>query len=111
MALSATDVAIGNRLVQKRLITLAQLDETRTRAEAWNVSLIDVLLTRTWARPLELYRTVAEHFDLPFVNLIDEPPDDALLDPADHDDCARNLVLPWRRVNGRLQIATARPGP
>ena len=54
-------------------------------AERWNVRLGDALLSRNWIDPRLYYETYAQHFDLPFVDLIREPPDRALLRAADAD--------------------------
>jgi cellulose synthase/poly-beta-1,6-N-acetylglucosamine synthase-like glycosyltransferase len=60
--------------------------------------------------PRRYYETYAQNFDLPFVDLVQEPPDPALLAAADADDYARRLTMPWRRRDGRLIVATAEPG-
>lgn len=111
MPLSPSDRALGNLLVGQRVITLPQLDEAVDLAERWNVRLGDALLSRNWIDPRRCYETYAQHFDLPFVDLIHEPPDRALLRAAEIDIYANRLIMPWRRSDGRLFIATAAPGP
>ena len=111
MPLSPSDRALGDLLVGRRVITLPQLDEATALAETWNVRLGDALLSRNWMDPRRYYETYARHFDLPFVDLIAEPPDAALVSPDDADDCARRLTLPWRMRDDRIAIATAEPGP
>src|SRR6185312_9153534 len=49
--------------------------------------------------------------ELPFVDLIRDPPDPALLDAAEADTYAHRLTIPWRKRGGRLVVATAEPGP
>jgi cellulose synthase/poly-beta-1,6-N-acetylglucosamine synthase-like glycosyltransferase len=111
MALSPSDRALGDLLVGRRVIALPQLDEAVALAERWNVRLGDALLSRNWIDPRLYYETYAQHFDLPFVDLLREPPDSALLRAADTDIYASRLTMPWRRRDGRLFIATAEPGP
>jgi glycosyltransferase XagB len=111
MPLSPSDRTLGDLLVGRRVITLAQLDEAVHLAETWNVRLGDALLSRNWMDPRRYYETYAHHFDLPFVDLIGEPPDPALLEPTDADAYARQLTLPWRSRDGRVVVATAEPGP
>jgi len=111
MALSPSDRALGDLLVGRRVITLPQLDEAVALAERWNVRLGDALLSRNWVDPRLYYETYARHFDLAFIDLMREPPDRALLQPADVDLYAVRLTMPWRRRDGRLFIATAEPGP
>ncbi len=75
MPLSPSDRALGDLLVGRRIITLPQFDEAVDLAESWNVQLGDALLSRNWVDPRLYYETYAQHFDLPFVDLMREPPD------------------------------------
>ena len=109
--LSATDSAIGDLLVARKLITLAQLDDAVELAERWHVRLPDVLLSRDWLSAAVLYETLARHFDLPFVDLVAEPSEPGLLDSDSTEECARMLTVPWRQRDGQTLIATATPGP
>jgi cellulose synthase/poly-beta-1,6-N-acetylglucosamine synthase-like glycosyltransferase len=111
MPLSPSDRALGDLLVGRRVITLPQLDEAVDLAERWNVRLGDALLARDWIQPRLYYEAYAQNFDLPFVDLVHEPPDRTLLTVADADVYALRLTMPWRRRDGRMVIATAEPGP
>src|ERR1700723_2773445 len=107
MPLSPSDRALGDLLVGQRIITLPQLDEAVELAQRWNVRLGDALLSRNWVDPGLYYAAFAQHFDLPFVNLMREPPNRELLLATDAEVYATRLTMPWRRSNGRLVIATA----
>ncbi len=111
MPLSPSDRALGDLLVGRRIITLPQLDEAIELSEKWNVRLGDALLSRNWIEPRRYFETYAQNFDLPFVDLIRDPPDRALLRAEEADIYANRLTMPWRRNEGRLLIATAEPGP
>ena len=111
MALSPTDRSLGDLLVGRRVITLPQLDEAVALAERWNVRLGDALLSRNWIDSRLYYETYAQVFDLPFVDLLREPPEGTLLDAAEADVYASRLTMPWQQREGRLFIATAQPGP
>jgi cellulose synthase/poly-beta-1,6-N-acetylglucosamine synthase-like glycosyltransferase len=111
MPLNAADLAIGDLLVQRKLMTPAQLDDATGKAGKWGVRLADVLLAHSWVRPLVFYQTLAQHFDLAFVNLMTDPPDETLLDEHLAGEYTKRLVIPWRTRNGRILIATAQPGP
>src|ERR1043166_1663782 len=111
MPLSPSDRALGDLLVARDVITLPQLDEAVRLAETWNVRLTDAVLARDFTPPDELYRSLAFHFDLPFVDLVHEPPDHNLLHAEDADFYARRLMMPWGRRGDRLVVATAVPGP
>jgi cellulose synthase/poly-beta-1,6-N-acetylglucosamine synthase-like glycosyltransferase len=109
--LSSSDRALGDLLVARRVLSLAQLDEAVSLAETWHVRLGDAILSRNWAEPAVYYQAVAFHYDLPFVDLIKDAPDPALLSAGDADSYARELTIPWKRSEGHLVIATADPGP
>jgi glycosyltransferase XagB len=111
MPLSPSDRALGDLLVGRRVITLPQLDEAAELAERWNVRLGDALLSRNWIEPRRYYEIYAQNFDLPFVDMLHEPPDRSLLRAADADLYAIRLTMPWRHRDGRLVVATAEPGP
>ncbi len=111
MVLSVSDLAIGDLLVERRLLTLPQLDDAVEKAEQWNVRLGDVLLSQRWFAPLQFYRTLARHFGIAFVDLTTDPPDESLLDPLDEDIYAKRLTMPWQQEKGRLKVVTADPGP
>jgi glycosyltransferase XagB len=109
--LSPSDRALGAILVARRVLRLEQLDEAVALAENWHVRLGDAILSRNWVDPAVYYQAVAYHYELPFVDLIRDAPDPALLNAADADTFARKLTIPWRRRDGHIVIATAEPGP
>jgi glycosyltransferase XagB len=96
-AFSATDIAVADLLVERRILTLDQLDLATERASTWGVGLADILMANSWMRPREFYRTVTQYFDLVFVDLMGNPPEPELLDQAMAGEYARQLLLPWRR--------------
>jgi cellulose synthase/poly-beta-1,6-N-acetylglucosamine synthase-like glycosyltransferase len=111
MPLSASDQALGDLLVGRRVLTLPQHDEAVRLAERWNVRLGDAILSRNWVQPADYYRAIATYFELPFVDLMHEPPDIALLDASEAEVYAQSLTIPWARRDGRTVVATAEPGP
>ena len=112
MPLSPSDRALGDLLVGRRVITLPQLDEAVDLAETWNVRLGDAMSVAQLDRSAALLRGLAHHFDLPFVDLVHEPPDLRAAGRRPRADIyARRLTMPWRRRDGRMVIATAEPGP
>lgn len=111
MPLTASDRALGDLLVAREIITLPQLDEATHLAETWNVALTDAVLSRAWMPPERLYQGLAYHYDLPFAELVRDPPDPSLLRAEHLDFYVQRLTLPWRRRDGRLVLATALPGP
>ena len=102
-------VRLGELLIQERLITPEQLNQALDQQQRWGSRLGDVILTKSWVRPLEFFRTLASHFELEFVDLIDQPIDSSLLDPDQLQNYSDELYLPWRLKNGVLWFATANP--
>jgi cellulose synthase/poly-beta-1,6-N-acetylglucosamine synthase-like glycosyltransferase len=74
------------------------------------VRLGDAILSRNWIEPAAYYQALAYHYELPFVDLIRDAPDPALLSADEAATYARELTIPWRRRDGHLVIATAEPG-
>ena len=109
--LSTSDIALGDLLVARSVLSLAQLDEAVALAETWHVRLGDAILSRNWADPATYYRAIGVHYELPFVDLIGDAPDVALLSADDAETYARRLMIPWKLQDGYLVIATAVPGP
>ena len=70
--ISPSDRLLGDLLVARDVLTLEQLDEAVRLAETWQVRLGDAILSRSWSDPQHYYRTIAEHFDLPFVEGVTE---------------------------------------
>lgn len=110
--LTATDSWTGDHLLEQGIVTLDELDSASRLSRQWQMPLPDVLLSRSTLDGRVFYRSLADRFGLPHVDLIDQPPDTGLLIEADVDEYMRELTVPWRRgEGGRLTIATARPGP
>lgn len=108
---NAADLAIGDLLVERNLLTSEQLEEALDLCRRWQIRIGDVLLARNWVRPYSYYRTLASKYEVPFIDLTKEPADTTLLDAADEPECARRLTIPWRWRNDRLVVVTAEPGP
>ncbi len=109
--LTPSDHALGDLLVAQQVLTLEQLDTVVDLAEKWHVRLGDAILSKNWADPAIYYKAVAQHFELPLVDLIKDVPDQSLLVAAEADIYVRKLAIPWKRQDGHLLIATAEPGP
>lgn len=100
---------IGELLVEAGLITAEQRDEALRLQKSWGSRFGDIVLAMGWVKPLRFYQTLAGHFGLEFVNLIEQPPDETLFVEEDYGAYAQHLFLPWRKVAGVLLVATAEP--
>lgn len=100
---------IGAWLVERGLLTPQQLEEALRLQKECGTPLGRILMARGWVRPIDFYRCLAERFGLPFVNLVQEPPEPSLFDERELEACARKLYLPWRSSGGVLSVAVAEP--
>ncbi len=100
---------IGDILLAAGLIDAAQLDEALALQKQWGSRLGDIVQAKGWVRAQDLYRTLAEHYQLPFVDLSKTPPDPALFSDEDIEHYTEYLFLPWRRVGGMVWVAVADP--
>src|SRR5262249_58691228 len=107
--LRAARLRIGELLVEAGLITKSQVDEALRRQASWGSRLGDIVLATGWVQPRQFYEVLARHFDLDFVNLIENRADETLFDRDAYGNNAQDLYLPWRRKDGILWIATADP--
>ena len=100
-------IPVGQILLQRGLITQAQLDDALISQKAWGSRIGQVLLGNGIVTAQQLYSGLAEHYNLPFVDLLKAPPDAALLEADQRQDYLDLGLLPWqRRGDGRTVIAT-----
>lgn len=100
---------IGAWLVERGLLSAEQLEEALRQQKECGTPLGRIVMARGWVRPLDFYRCLAERFGLPFVNLVQDPPDVSLFDESELEACAAKLYLPWRFCGGVLRVAVAEP--
>lgn len=100
---------IGTLLLERGLLTAGQLEEALRLQQQCGAPLGRILMARGWVRPLDFYRCLAEHYELPFVNLVQEPPDPELFEDELVEEYASGLFVPWKRSGGRLVVALAEP--
>jgi len=98
---------IGDLLVEKELLSQARLDEAINIQKKWGTRVGDIIISKGWVRPFLFYQVLAEHFDKPFVNLMDEAPDEALMDVQYYHKYSENLFIPWRKEHGLTKVAVA----
>lgn len=101
----------GQALLDQGLLTPEQLREALGLQRKWGSRLGDILMSKGWMPSKVFYSALAEHHKLPFVNLIDNPPDLSLIQRDDITDYTELLLLPCYWKNGKLIVATADPGP
>ncbi len=108
---SEADLGVGQLLVRHKAITQEQFEEALELATDWGSPIADVLMSRWWIQADVYSRAFAAHHGMRYVHLDREPPERELLSSADAGVYARSLVIPWRKVDGRLILATTDPSP
>lgn len=107
----AARLRIGDLLVAEGLLSEARLAEALQLQGMWGSRLGDIILAKGWVRAFDLYRTLATHYQRPFVDLLANPPDRALFSSADIDSYTDLLFIPWRREGETVVVAVADPSP
>lgn len=100
----------GQALLDEGLLTPEQLREALGLQKKWGSRLGDILMAKGWMPSKVFYNALAEHHKLPFVNLIENPPDFSLIQRDDITSYTELLLLPCYWKNGKLIVATADPG-
>ena len=108
---SESDLGVGDLLIKHGAMRPDQFEEVLELATRWQTPISDVLMSRWWLRAEVFSRALAAYHGLRFVRLNDEPPDAELLSATDADIYLQHLVIPWRKRDGVLQLATSSPGP
>lgn len=102
----ALQLAVAERLIEKGLVSVATVSRVVGLASELGHDLAHGLVSQGHIRRVDYYRTLAEVLDLPFVDLVAEAGDPELLDAADRIDYTRLNLMPWRRQDGRVLVAT-----
>jgi len=102
----AVHFSVAQLLIERRLISLTGLAVAMRNAADWGSSLAQTVISSGAVRPFDYYRAVADVYEVRFVDLRSEPIDVSLTNLEDRADYAERNIVPWRRVNGRLMIAT-----
>ncbi|MDX1975801.1 MAG: glycosyltransferase [Rickettsiales bacterium] len=97
---------LGSLLVKHSLIEQEQLDQALRLQAISGERLGDILIAEGSVNYLNLYRAIAEHYGLAFVNLLKTPPDPDLLKQADPNVCLKLRAIPWRQRDEQIIIAT-----
>lgn len=100
---------VGELLIARGLITPEQLETALVLQKQWGTRVGDIVLAKGWVKPLDFYHALADHLGKPFVDLLKQPPDAALMDTNDLAFYNSLLYLPWQVKDGVTYIAIADP--
>ncbi len=98
---------LGEILKQHNLITQAQLEQALTIQKRNGSRLGDILVADGTINYYGLYQAVAKHHELPFIDLLKEPPQEHLLvNGMSPETMLEKRILPWRRTkDGTITVA------
>ncbi|WGF86835.1 hypothetical protein [Marinivivus vitaminiproducens] len=102
---------IGQLLRRKGLVTAAELGDALATQKTWGSRLGEVLIGKGYVTAQQFCRILAEQTGADFVDLMRQPPEAGLVDPAERHAYVERHFLPWRREGGTLVLATSDPHP
>lgn len=106
-----TTLPLGHILREQNLISATQLEDALAEQARSGERLGRILLAQGAIGPLALYRAVATHYALPFVNLHDTPADTSLQKEEDIADYLHFHAIPHSKEGNITLLATAEPSP
>ena len=98
---------LGTILTARGLISPRQLRHALRIQQRDGTRLGDILISEGMLGYYGLYKAVAESYGLPFINLLNEPPDATLLNAADAQAYLQLRLIPWRREADTVVVAAS----
>jgi len=96
---------LGERLIENRMISETKLQRILDTQHQSGARLGDLLVSDGAVGYYDLYRTLAACCELPFADLLKDPPGRNLPIAADTADYLRLRLIPWRESGGEIFIA------
>jgi len=103
------DVKLGDRLIQKGLISDAQIKKAIAIQKSSGQRLGVILIEKAWVAESEVLKALAEQLDIPFIKLRAGLYDEEVVRSLDRVIARRLKVMPLFKVRGVLTLATADP--
>ena len=100
---------IGDILVEKKLVTQAQLAEALTIQDKDHVFLGTVLLAKGWVKPEQLLPLMGDHYHLPWVRLRDVQVSKKAVAEVPSKIALHYRIMPITLENSTLTVAIANP--
>lgn len=104
------DKKFGELLLQKGVITKSQLLEAFNYKKHNDEELTQVLANKGFAADEDIYSCLAEHLNIPFIQLHDYAIDPAVLALVPKELALKHRVFPVFKIEDSLTIAMANPG-
>ncbi|HEY8378389.1 MAG TPA: ATPase, T2SS/T4P/T4SS family, partial [Nannocystis sp.] len=100
---------LGELLVHRDLISLAQLQRAQSEQRALGKKLTTVLLRLGFISERQLSQFLAEHFKVPYFDFATHEIDPAVIRTVDKSIAVRHLAIPVQRAGSKLVVAMADP--
>ena len=97
---------LGEILLVKQIITAGELESALKIQQQTGGRLGDIIAANGFTNYLEIYRAVAEHYGLEFINLLESPPDKSLLNANDAKEYISRLFIPYKQDTEEKIIIT-----
>jgi cellulose synthase/poly-beta-1,6-N-acetylglucosamine synthase-like glycosyltransferase len=107
VAAELTSEELGEALVANGMITAEQLDWALRAREKSGTRLVVILISTGLVKRIDVFRVLAGLSHVPFIDLVETPPDPAVLAGLDEQQLIREGWVPVRELaDGRLLVAT-----
>ncbi len=100
--------SLGELLLAHKLVTPSQIANGLSLQKRNGSRLGTILIGEGAIGYRDLYQTLAMHHGIPFVDLLQEPPDTILLANSEEPYLTMQAI-PWRRIDGTLYVAVTEP--
>ncbi len=100
---------LGACLIDRGLITQAQLDSALDLGSEQDVALGEILVAKGWVNRQDVMNALADQNHLQFADLTNLSPSEELCSIKPVSFWLEHNVVPWMRVGPILLVATARP--
>ena len=108
VAAELTAEQLGEALVANGMITAEQLEWALRAREQSGTRLVVILISSGLVKRLDVFQVLAELSHVPFIDLVETPPDPAVLTGLDEQQLIREGWIPVRELeDGRLLVAVA----
>lgn len=97
---------LGEILLRRNLISEPKLAHALSMQQRTGSRLGDIMISEGMIGYYDLYNAIAEWHALPFIDLLETPPDKDLLRPQDTDDYFELRIMPWQIFGGQVFVAT-----
>ncbi len=96
---------LGKILRARGLVSESQLSYLLEAQKHSGSRLGEIIISEGILTYLELYRAIAEHYELEFINLLEEPPDEKLLTCINAVEYLHFQAIPWKFKDNKIIVA------